>query len=58
MHQKMRSGNAKGKMHGFQLWAKLPGRLKMTSARYQDVGAKEMPEIIDDDGKRVRIITG
>ena len=30
----------------------------MTSPRYQDVGAKEIPEIIDDDGTRVRVITG
>ena len=30
----------------------------MTSPRYQDVGAKEIPEIIDDDGTQVRIITG
>ena len=45
-------------MHGFQLWANLPGSLKMTSPRYQDVGAKEIPEIIDDDGTRVRVITG
>ena len=43
MHQEMPSGNSMGQMHGFQLWAKLPGSLKMTSPRYQDVGAKEIP---------------
>ena len=58
MHQEMPRGNAKGQMHGFQLWANLPGSLKMTSPRYQDVGAKEIPEIIDDDGTQVRVITG
>ena len=58
MHQEMPSGNAKGQMHGFQLWANLPGNLKMTSPRYQDVKAKEIPEIIDDDGTKVRVITG
>ena len=58
MHQEMPSGNNKGQMHGFQLWANLPGSLKMTAPRYQDVVAKEIPEVIDDDGTRVKIITG
>ena len=58
MHQEMPNGNSKGQMHGFQLWANLPGSLKMTTPRYQDVDAKEIPEIIDDDGSVVRIITG
>ena len=58
MHQEMPHGNAKGQMHGFQLWANLPGSLKMTAPRYQDVEAKEIPEVIDDDGTRVKIITG
>ena len=58
MHQEMPSGNNKGQMHGFQLWANLPGSLKMTAPRYQDVAAKEIPEVIDDDGTRVKIIIG
>ena len=58
MHQEMPNGNSKGQMHGFQLWANLPGSLKMTTPRYQDVDAKEIPEIIDDDGSVLRIITG
>ncbi|MCV2893001.1 pirin family protein [Lentibacter sp. XHP0401] len=58
MHQEMPRGNAKGQMHGFQLWANLPQDLKMTDPRYQDVEAKEIPEIIDDDGTRVRVVTG
>jgi len=58
MHQEMPSGNNKGQMHGFQLWANLPGSLKMTAPRYQDVVAKEIPEVIDEDGTRVKIITG
>src|SRR5256885_2917745 len=45
-------------MHGFQLWANLPASLKMTAPRYQDVVAKDMPEVIDDDGTRVRVICG
>jgi len=58
MHQEMPSGNASGQMHGFQLWANLPGSLKMTTPRYQDVGGSEIPEVIDDDGTRVKVITG
>lgn len=58
MHQEMPKGNAKGQMHGFQLWANLPSSLKMTAPRYQDIEGSDIPEIIDDDGTRVRIITG
>ena len=58
MHQEMPRGNATGQMHGFQLWANLPGALKMTPPRYQDVSASEIPEVIDDDGSRVRVIVG
>lgn len=58
MHQEMPSGNANGQMHGFQLWANLPRDLKMTQPRYQDVEAKEIPEILEDDGTRVKVIVG
>jgi redox-sensitive bicupin YhaK (pirin superfamily) len=58
MHQEMPNGNTTGQMHGFQLWANLPASLKMTAPRYQDVEATEIPEIIDDDGTCVRVITG
>ncbi|MFK7791544.1 MAG: pirin family protein [Devosiaceae bacterium] len=58
MHQEMPKGNAKGQMHGFQLWANLPSSLKMTSPRYQDIAGSDVEEIIDDDGTRVKIIIG
>ena len=58
MHQEMPHGNAAGQMHGFQLWANLPQDLKMTAPRYQDVEAKEIPEVIDDDGTVVRVVVG
>jgi quercetin 2,3-dioxygenase len=58
LHQEMPQGDSLGRMHGFQLWANLPSALKMTAPRYQDVPAKEIPEVVDDDGTRVRIITG
>lgn len=58
LHQEMPQGNTAGQMHGFQLWANLPRDLKMTAPRYQDVEAKEIPEIIDDDGTTVRVVVG
>jgi redox-sensitive bicupin YhaK (pirin superfamily) len=58
MHQEMPRGDAKGRMHGFQLWANLPRSLKMTAPRYQDIKAADIPEVIDDDGTKVRVITG
>lgn len=58
LHQEMPKGNARGQMHGFQLWGNLPSALKMTQPRYQDVDGAEIPEVIDDDGTRVKIIVG
>ncbi|PHY10303.1 MAG: hypothetical protein CK533_10215 [Acidobacterium sp.] len=58
MHQEMPQGDAQGRMHGFQLWANLPRTLKMTAPRYQDVQAKDIPEVTDDDGTHVRIVVG
>ena len=58
LHQEMPQGDAQGRMHGFQLWANLPASLKMTRPRYQDVAAPDVPEVVDDDGTRVRIICG
>jgi quercetin 2,3-dioxygenase len=58
MHQEMPKGDPTGRMHGFQLWANLPSSLKMTRPRYQDVVAKDIPEVVDDDGTRVRVVCG
>src|SRR5262245_41050353 len=58
LHQEMPQGDPQGRMHGFQLWANLPASLKMTQPRYQDVTAREIPEIVDDDGTRVRVVCG
>ena len=58
LHQEMPQGDARGRMHGFQLWANLPSRLKMTAPRYQDIKAIEIPEVVDDDGTRARVICG
>ena len=58
MHQEMPQGDTQGRMHGFQLWSNLPSSLKMTAPRYQDIKAGEIPELVDDDGTRVRIVCG
>jgi len=58
MHQEMPQGDPQGRMHGFQLWANLPASLKMTAPRYQDVLARDIPEVVDDDGTRVRVVVG
>ena len=58
MHQEMPKGDQQGRMHGFQLWANLPASLKMTKPRYQDVPAKDVPEVTDDDGTKVRVVCG
>jgi redox-sensitive bicupin YhaK (pirin superfamily) len=58
LHQEMPQGDPRGRMHGFQLWANLPASLKMTTPRYQDIPSGEIPELVDDDGTRVRVICG
>jgi redox-sensitive bicupin YhaK (pirin superfamily) len=58
LHQEMPKGDTRGRMHGFQLWANLPATLKMTDPRYQDIPAREIPEVTDDDGTKVRVVCG
>jgi redox-sensitive bicupin YhaK (pirin superfamily) len=58
LHQEMPRGDALGRMHGFQLWANLPSGLKMTAPRYQDISGRDIPEAIDDDGVKARVICG
>jgi len=58
LHQEMPKGDARGRMHGFQLWANLPAALKMTAPRYQDIPASAIPEVTEDDGTKARVIVG
>jgi redox-sensitive bicupin YhaK (pirin superfamily) len=58
MHQEMPKGDERGRMHGFQLWANLPASLKMTAPRYQDISGRDIPEAVEDDGTRVRVVCG
>ncbi|MBR9651680.1 pirin family protein [Thalassovita aquimarina] len=58
VHQEMPSGDAQGRMHGFQLWANLPSDLKMTTPRYQDITGNDIPVEGEDDGTVVKVIIG
>jgi quercetin 2,3-dioxygenase len=48
---------ADGRLRGFQLWVNLPGKLKMTAPRYQDVGASRIASV-SKNGVTVRVIAG
>ncbi len=58
IHQEMPKGNARGQMHGFQLWANLPAADKMMDPRYQGLTAAEIPELTDAGGNTVKVICG
>ncbi len=58
IHQEMPKGDSTGSMGGFQLWANLPRSHKMMDPRYRDVKSATIPEILRDNGTRIRIICG
>jgi len=58
VHQEMPEGDAGGALHGFQLWANLPGSQKMMAPRYRDVKSADIPEVALDGGIRVKVIAG
>jgi len=58
IHQEMPMGDAEGRMEGFQLWANLPAAQKMTAPRYRDITAAQVPEVVLDDGVRIKVICG
>ncbi|MCG6537489.1 MAG: pirin family protein, partial [Syntrophales bacterium LBB04] len=58
IHQEMPKPGPDGRMFGFQLWANLPASNKMMRPRYQDVKSAEIPEIILDNGVKIRVICG
>eukprot|EP01132_Coremiostelium_polycephalum_P007778 gene7778-9576_t len=47
-----------GMIWGFQLWVNLPKKYKMVEPRYQDIQSKDIPEVIQEDGTKVRVIAG
>ncbi len=58
IHQEMPQGDPQGVMDGFQLWANLPKSHKMMDPRYRDVKSQTIPEVILDNGVKVKIICG
>jgi redox-sensitive bicupin YhaK (pirin superfamily) len=58
VHQEMPKGEASGAMYGFQLWANLPAANKMLEPRYQEILAKEIPEVTEASGTTIKIIAG
>lgn len=57
IHQEM-PHRSDGMMMGFQLWANLPSSNKMMHPRYQDIKSSQIPEIMREDGSKIRIICG
>ena len=48
-----------GRVHGFQVWVNLPARLKLTTPRYQEIGAATIPRAQTADGRAsARVVAG
>jgi len=58
IHQEMPKGDARGAMHGFQLWANLPAADKMMDPRYRGLTSAEIPEVQQPNGVKVKVIAG
>lgn len=58
VHQEMPKGDSAGAMHGFQFWANLPAAEKMTAPKYRDITADQVPEVVVQNGVRVKVISG
>lgn len=58
IHQEMPKGQENGLLWGFQLWANLPASHKMMQPRYRDVKSSTVPEVVTDQGVRIKIISG
>ena len=58
IHQEMPKGDREGRMWGFQLWANLPARHKMTDPRYREVKRDDIPQATTAEGATVRVVCG
>lgn len=47
-----------GLMSGFQLWVNLPASQKMCPPRYRNIEPEDVPEVVRDDGVKIRVIAG
>ena len=41
-----------------QLWVNLPKTHKLSAPRYQEIVSGDIPEVLEDDGTRARVICG
>lgn len=57
IHSEMPEQEA-GVMEGFQLWLNLPAKDKLCTPWYRDIQSEEIPEVMSDQGVRVRVISG
>jgi hypothetical protein len=58
IHQEMPKPGPGGAMYGFQLWANLPASHKMMDPRYQEVKQSDIPEVVLDNGTKIKLICG
>jgi len=58
VHQEMPKGDSKGAMGGFQLWANLPAKDKMSNPRYREVKQDQIPKVSIGNGVVARVIAG
>jgi redox-sensitive bicupin YhaK (pirin superfamily) len=58
IHQEMPKGRPDGRMEGFQLWANLPRSHKMMEPRYRDIKSRQVPEVVLENGVKIKVICG
>jgi redox-sensitive bicupin YhaK (pirin superfamily) len=58
IHQEMPKGDRRGRMAGFQLWANMPAKDKLTAPRYRGIEAAEIPLVKASGGATARVICG
>jgi redox-sensitive bicupin YhaK (pirin superfamily) len=57
MHQEMPQLSSDG-VNGFQLWVNLPQAYKMMDPRYRDVRKEMIPEVVLENGAKVKVVAG
>jgi len=58
IHQEMPKESPTGTMWGFQFWANLPASQKMMPPRYREVKATDIPEVVLENGVKVKVVAG
>ncbi|SET85082.1 pirin family protein [Thalassotalea agarivorans] len=57
IHSEMPLATDEG-MHGFQIWLNMPAKDKMRAAIYQDSVDSPLPELVDEQGSKLRALAG